>query len=432
MGRSRRSKHRCRSRSVECSPNSLSSPRKRKHSSVKLTNGERHERRRDKGKYSRSNCKRQRTRSRSSKSSKSYVSSEESFKSYKSGPRADADNHLVYRTGDTIHGRYQILDTIGEGTFGKVLLCRDKEEKVALKVIKRVDKYFRSAKIEINVLKEILKKDSKLRHRCVRMLDHFDYHGFMCLSFEYLGTSVYEFLKGNNYNPYPMSHVKAISYQLIDAVAFLHNIGVVHTDLKPENILFVSSDSDLYYNTTMDRDEKILRSPEIRLIDFGSATYFEDSHSTIVSTRHYRALEVILELGWDEKCDNWSVGGIMFELYTGDALFQTHDNFEHLAMMKYILGDFPEDMIKRTKKRKYFRRGDLDWDYDEDSTSNCRIKSMCRPLRDCMIRKTDQDHINLFELVERLLNYDPEKRVSMRRCLKHTFFDSIREIYQVR
>ena len=50
---------------------------------------------------------------------------------------------------------------------------------------------------------------------------------------------------------------------------------------------------------------------------------------------------VFLELGWTHPCDVWSMGCIIFELYTGFTLFQTHDNREHLAMMERILGPFP-------------------------------------------------------------------------------------------
>ena len=60
----------------------------------------------------------------------------------------------------------------------------------------------------------------------------------------------------------------------------------------------------------------------IKIIDFGSATFDWEHHSTVVSTRHYRALEVILELGWNQSCDVWSVGCILFELFFGNTLFQ--------------------------------------------------------------------------------------------------------------
>jgi dual specificity protein kinase CLK2/3 len=76
---------------------------------------------------------------------------------------------------------------------------------------------------------------------CVKILDWFDYHGHTCIAFEMLGLSVFDFLKENNYEPYPMDQVRHISYQLCYAVKFLHDNKLTHTDLKPENILFVNS-----------------------------------------------------------------------------------------------------------------------------------------------------------------------------------------------
>lgn len=92
-----------------------------------------------------------------------------------------------------------------------------------------------------------------------------------------------------------------------------------------------------------------VKNTDIRLIDFGSATFDHEHHSKIVSTRHYRAPEVILELGWSHPCDAWSIGCILFELYQGMTLFQTHDNLEHLAMMERILGPLPYRMSRKSK-----------------------------------------------------------------------------------
>jgi dual-specificity kinase len=124
---------------------------------------------------------------------------------------------------------------------------------------------------------------------------------------------------------------------------------LIHTDLKPENILLVNNGYQTYqYNrvipsssTTTQRQgrtRRVLLDTDIRLIDFGSATFDEEYHSSVVSTRHYRAPEIILGLGWSFPCDIWSIGCILVEFYTGDALFQTHDNLEHLAMMQAVCG----------------------------------------------------------------------------------------------
>ena len=115
---------------------------------------------------------------------------------------------------------------------------------------------------------------------------------------------MFDFLKDNNYSPYPLEHVRQISYELCLSVSFLHANRLTHTDLKPENILFYSSDFYKDFppqSDSQDRQQsrkvRILKDPEIRLIDFGSTTFDHEHHSTIVQTRHYRAPEVVMELG---------------------------------------------------------------------------------------------------------------------------------------
>ena len=86
----------------------------------------------------------------------------------------------------------------------------------------------------------------------------------------------------------------------------------------------------VYYTACAAR-RYVLKRTDIHVIDFGSATFEDDHHTSIVSTRHYRAPEVILALTWSYPCDMWSIGCILMELYTGSALFQTHDDIEHLV-----------------------------------------------------------------------------------------------------
>ena len=62
---------------------------------------------------------------------------------------------------------------------------------------------------------------------------------------------------------------------------------------------------------------RIPRSSAIKLIDFGSAIFDDQHHSSIVCTRHYRAPEVILGLGWSFPVDVWAIGCILVELATG-------------------------------------------------------------------------------------------------------------------
>lgn len=331
---------------------------------------------------------------------------------------------MIYHPGDILGSRYIIIGTLGEGTFGKVAHCRHKYngDKSAVKIIKNVDKYRYSAKIEIRILESISKSSAEGKRLCVRMLDWFDHNGHICIVFELLGLSVFDFLKDNDYEPYPLEQVREISFQLIKSVKFLHEQRFTHTDLKPENVMFESSDCLERFSKRSKRTVNILKSTNIKLIDFGSATHDEEHHSTIVSTRHYRGPEVLLELGWSHPCDMWSIGTIIFELYRGHTLFQTHDNREHLAMMERILGPFPRRMIESTRKEKYFYRGRVEW--DDRSSEGKYVREHCYNLKRYQMGKSHEEDL-LFDLVARLLEYLPDKRLSASEAIQHPFFSPL-------
>jgi serine/threonine protein kinase len=160
-------------------------------------------------------------------------------------------------------------------------------------------------------------------------------------------------------------YVLPIMYLVLELTGVvLHDLNLIHTDLKPENILLVNNNYQTFtYNRTVPsssttssrsaRHRRVLLDPEIRLIDFGSATFNDEYHSSVVSTRHYRAPEIILNLGWSFPCDIWSIGCILVEFFTGDALFQTHDNLEHLAMMEAVCGGkLDRDLIRQVYKNE--------------------------------------------------------------------------------
>ncbi|XP_050666834.1 probable serine/threonine-protein kinase dyrk2 isoform X2 [Leptidea sinapis] len=344
----------------------------------------------------------------------------------RSSVKDDKDGHLLYWPGYVMGARYKIIETLGEGTFGKVVEVKDleMEHRMALKIIKNVEKYREAAKLEINVLEKLADIDPDCKNLCVKMLDWFEYHGHMCIAFEMLGQSVFDFLKDNNYQPYPLEQVRHIAYQLIHSVLFLHDNKLTHTDLKPENILFVDSDYELvsvYSSSKKKHELRRVKRSDVRLIDFGSATFDHEHHSTIVSTRHYRAPEVILELGWSQPCDVWSIGCIMFELHLGITLFQTHDNREHLAMMERILGPIPYRMARKTRT-KYFYHGKLDW--DEKSSAGRYVRDNCKPLLR-YLQSNSEEYRQLFDLITRMLDYDPSQRITLREALKHPFFNKL-------
>ncbi|KAG8008505.1 Dual specificity protein kinase CLK4 [Nibea albiflora] len=162
----------------------------------------------------------------------------------------DEEGHLIYHTGFVMKERYEVVLTLGVGAFGKVVECidRDKGEHVAVKIVKNIDCFREIARSEIAVLQEINSLDDDNRFACVRMMDWFDHEGHICIVFELLGLSTYEFLRQNNFLPFSVAQIRHMAFQIFRAVCFLHRNKLTHTDLKPENILFVCSDHNLEYN----------------------------------------------------------------------------------------------------------------------------------------------------------------------------------------
>lgn len=346
----------------------------------------------------------------------------------------DKDGHFVFAVGENLTPRYRINSKMGEGTFGQVLECWDLEtrEFVAIKIVRSIHKYRQAAMIEIDVLQKLAKHDIG-GMRCVQIRNWFDYRNHICIVFEKLGPSLYDFLRKNSYHSFPIDLVRELGRQLLESVAFMHELRLIHTDLKPENILLVSSEyvkiPDCKFLPRSSKDGSYLRnlpkSSAIKLIDFGSTTFEHQDHNYVVSTRHYRAPEVILGLGWNYPCDLWSIGCILVELCSGEALFQTHENLEHLAMMERVLGPLPQHMMHRADRRaeKYFRRGmRLDW--PEGATSRESMRAVCKlpRLQNLVMQHVDHSAGDLIDLLQGLLRYEPAERLKAREALRHPFF----------
>eukprot|EP01018_Ginkgo_biloba_P011411 Gb_41363 [translate_table: standard] len=324
---------------------------------------------------------------------------------------------------------------MGEGTFGQVLECWDREFKqfVAIKIVRGMQKYREAAMIEIDVLRKVAKHD-RSGTRCVQMRNWFDYRNHTCIVFEKLGPSLYDFLRKNNYRPFTIGLVRELGRQLLESVAYMHDLHLIHTDLKPENVLFVSSDyvkvpdyKNCSTNSLQDRtcSMRLPKSSAIKLIDFGSTTFGNQDHHSVISTRHYRAPEVILGLGWSYPCDIWSVGCILVELCLGETLFQTHENLEHLAMMERVLGPLPQHMIKKANHSaaKYFRHGRrLNWPEGAASRESIRAVRKLFHIKNLIIQQVDQSARDLMDLLQGLLKFEPQERLKAREVLRHPFF----------
>ncbi|OCK92270.1 kinase-like protein [Cenococcum geophilum 1.58] len=357
----------------------------------------------------------------------------------------DEDGHYIVVPDADLTDRYQITKLLGQGTFGKVVEAYDRRKgtKCAIKVIRSVPKYRDASRIELRVLSTLASNDRLNQNRCIHLRDCFDFRNHICIVTDLYGQSVFDFLKSNGFVPFPSTHIQKFAKQLLTSVAFLHDLNLIHTDLKPENILLVNNAYQTFtYNRTVPssstsntrsaRHRKVLLDPEIRLIDFGSATFNDEYHSSVVSTRHYRAPEIILNLGWSFPCDIWSIGCILVEFYTGDALFQTHDNLEHLAMMEAVCGGkLDRDIIRavfksekgssRNSATAYFKNSKLDYPNSETPKASKKYVKAMKKLHETIPPHTPFNR-QFLDLLKKIFVYDPKKRITAKQALQHPWF----------
>ncbi|KOS19216.1 Dual specificity protein kinase lkh1 [Escovopsis weberi] len=360
----------------------------------------------------------------------------------------DEDGHYIVVPDADLTDKYRIVRLLGQGTFGKVVQAHDRKQDkaVAIKIIRSVQKYRDASRIELRVLATIKANDEDDRNRCIHLRDCFDFRGHVCIVMDLLGQSVFDFLKGNAFVPFPNSHIQSFARQLFSSVAFLHDLNLIHTDLKPENILLYNNNYQTFtYNrkipsssSTVSRQasqRRVLLDTEIRLIDFGSATFQDEYHSSVVSTRHYRAPEIILGLGWSFPCDIWSIGCILVEFYTGDALFQTHDNLEHLAMMEAVVGSrIDPSLVQAVNKMstrgggnqasKYFKRLKLDYPTPETTRGSRRFVKAMKLLNE-IIPPSNTFFRNFLDLLRKIFVYDPAQRITAKQALEHPWFKEL-------
>jgi len=360
----------------------------------------------------------------------------------------DDDGHYIVVPDNDLTDRYQMVKLLGQGTFGKVVQAKDKvsSKLVAIKIIRSVQKYREASKIELRVLETLRANDEENRNRCIHFRDCFDYRGHICIVMDLLGQSVFDFLKSNNFVPFPNSQIQNFARQLLTSVAFLHDLNLIHTDLKPENILLCHNEYQTFTynrkipsassnnNNRQASQRKVLLDTEIRLIDFGSATFQDEYHSSVVSTRHYRAPEIILGLGWSYPCDIWSIGCILVEFFTGDALFQTHDNLEHLAMMESVVdARIDPALVQQVNKMtrnggnpasKYFKRLKLDYPMPDTTRASRRFVKAMKKLPE-IIPPTTKFLQQFLDLLQKIFVYDPAQRITAKQALQHPWFREV-------
>ncbi|KAI0688750.1 hypothetical protein BC835DRAFT_285298 [Cytidiella melzeri] len=302
-------------------------------------------------------------------------------------------DHLAYR--------YEVVGTLGKGSFGQVLHCRDHctGESVAIKIIRNKKRFHHQALVEIKILDNLRKWDHDEKHHVIKMTEHFYFRGHLCIAMELLSINLYELIKANNFVGFTTALIRRFTSQMLQSLALMRHHRIVHCDLKPENVL--------------------LRHPAksaIKVIDFGSSCFEHEKIYTYIQSRFYRSPEVILGMNYHMAIDMWSLGCIMAELYTGFPIFPGENEQEQLSCIMEVLGVPDKDFINRSSRKRLF--------FDTSGAPRPVVNSKGRRRRPgtktlAQVLKCDDDQF--VDFIAKCLVWDPEKRLKPQTALRHPY-----------
>uniref|UniRef100_A0A131XSN3 Protein kinase domain-containing protein n=1 Tax=Ixodes ricinus TaxID=34613 RepID=A0A131XSN3_IXORI len=285
---------------------------------------------------------------------------------------------------------YTKVEKIGEGTYGVVYKGKNKKsgQIVAMKKIRlesEDDGVPSTAIREITLLKE-------LNHRnIVRLQDVIMQENKVYLVFEFLSMDLKKYLDTLPKNQsMDTKIVKSYLKQILEGILFCHRRRVLHRDLKPQNLLI---------------DQK----GNIKLADFGLARAFGIPirvYTHEIVTLWYRAPEVLLgSPRYSTPIDIWSIACIFVEMVNKRPLFHGDSEIDQLFRIFRTLGTPTEDTWPGVAKLPDYKSSFPNWS-----------ENILRSL----LKNMDDDGI---DLLEKMLVYDPVRRISAKDCLDHPYLN---------
>lgn len=319
-------------------------------------------------------------------------------------PRIDHD-HRANAAAIRRIDEFEMLNKIGEGAYGVVYRARDKRtgEIVAVKKVMAeaaaVDKPLGFRLPETEIL-------TSLNHHSIVDLKHVvagSRADSLFIVMEYAENDLRSLLEAKK-QPFTLSQVKCLMQQLLEGVDHLHRNKVIHRDLKTSNLL-------------------LNNRGELKICDFGLARRFENPsipHTQTVVTLWYRAPELLLgSKHYSTAIDMWSVGCIMAELLSGAPLFDGTTDIDQLGKIIKVLGS-PNEAIWAGFSKLPGVKG--------VKVANM-VKNRCSYLRQRfpLVSFTGSPVVSNagFDLLSRLLTYDPRKRMTAEEALDHGWFREV-------
>ncbi|VDK44472.1 unnamed protein product [Anisakis simplex] len=338
----------------------------------------------------------------------------------------DDENHdYILQSGEIFNSRYHIECHIGKGSFGQVAKAYDniEQQDVAIKIIKNKKPFHDQAQIEIKLLEMMNKHDSECKYYVVKLKTHFMWRNHLCLVFELLSYNLYDLLRNTNFRGVSLNLTRKFGHQLATTLMFLSSpeLNIIHCDLKPENVLLCNP-----------------KRSAIKIIDFGSSCQIGHRIYQYIQSRFYRSPEILLGIAYDTAIDMWSLGCILVEMHTGEALFAGTCEHDQMMRIVEVLGMPPKQMLDTAPKTKKF------FDKTEDGNYVCRRSRDGKHYRAPAQRRladiigvntggpggrrlgenghTPEEYNKFKDLIEKMLTYDPRERISPFYAVRHPFF----------
>ncbi|KAI9888659.1 MAG: hypothetical protein M1814_006556 [Vezdaea aestivalis] len=336
--------------------------------------------------------------------------------------------------GACLEDRFEIIKEIGDGSFGSVDLARVRTaganvaRRGTLVAIKTMKKTFDSFAACLDLREVIFLRTLPSHIHLVPALDIFldPLSKKLHICMEYMDGNLYQLMKSRDHKCFDGASVKSILFQILGGLEHIHAHHFFHRDIKPENIL-VSTSSPQDLSSTFRRYSSLVTPPStpptysVKIADFGLAreTHLKLPYTTYVSTRWYRAPEVLLRAGeYSAPVDMWAIGAMAVEIATLKPLFPGGNEVDQVWRVCEIMGSPGNWHNKHGKKvgggewREGVRlAGKLGFSFPKMSPHSI----------DTILRPTHWP-AELCEFVTWCLMWDPRSRPTSTQSLQHSYF----------